>query len=165
MNPGLLAWATCAIYDSWQSSTLIKPVLLVFFNVFPSVCREHGSDDVSFYQGITHDTSSITGDLDRSISGEVGHGWTLLIKMAEVFFVSQQTSSLDFYWGGGSVFKSRFKAEASHRKSLHCNILKAQTHVAHMYLEVSCHACCICIQLESVLVPMVPFTPTLTLGI
>ena len=60
---------------------------------------------------------------------EVGHDWTLLIKMAEVntnFFVSQQTSSLDFYWGGAPVFKSRFKAGASRRKSsksfLSCNI-------------------------------------------
>ena len=46
-----------------------------------------------------------------------GHSWTLLIKNGwghtNWFFVSQQTSSLDFYWDGAPVFKSRFKAGTS----------------------------------------------------
>ena len=44
-----------------------------------------------------------------------GHGWTIQIKMANQFFISRQTSFLDFT--GAQVFKSRFKAGASHRKS------------------------------------------------
>ena len=56
--------------------------------------------------------------LSLACKTKVRHGWTLLIKMAEAtLIVSQQTSSLDFYWGGTSAFKSRFMAGASHRSS------------------------------------------------
>ena len=51
---------------------------------------------------------------------EVGHGWTLLIKMAEVTLIAfsyLNRLALLTFTEGGPVFKSRFKAGASHRKN------------------------------------------------
>ena len=63
-----------------------------------------------------------------------GHGWTLQIKMANWFFISQQTSFLDFYWGGAQVFKSRFKAGASHRKSYKAFYPRSNSTTSAFYL-------------------------------
>ena len=47
----------------------------------------------------------------------------LIEVITDLFFVSQQLALSTFIEGGGPVFKSSFKAGASHRKSfLPCNI-------------------------------------------